>query len=224
MISGGTRSPFSAGVVSAGGVFGFWARRRDCGGAQVSLLGGVFSQFDLDAPSQGLVNSDFVIGLQVTYRRDRVSTRLRGYHLSSHLGDEFLLRNPSVERLDFGFQTLDGLVSLDEEWWRIYAGGGVRFFNHADLSPGVLRGGVEVGTHAQSGKRPHPVGAVDLSMLQAADWRPEISGAGGVEWSGLSNARRLRVLFVLFHGPAPYGQFFDQQTLRQAGLQLQFEF
>jgi hypothetical protein len=178
----------------------------------------------MDDPSQALINSDFLVGGQVTWRRGRVSTRVRVYHQSSHLGDEFILRNPRIARVDFGFEAVDGLVSLDHDLWRVYAGGGVRFFSHADLGPGVLRGGIEAHQRPTRGRRPRVVLAADLTAHQGAvDWRGAVTGAGGLEWSGSSSARRLRALLVAFNGPSPWGQFFDER-MRHVGAQLQFEF
>jgi hypothetical protein len=222
-VSGSGSSDFNAGVVSGGAVFGLWARHDDCATLQVSLLGGVFSQFNMNAPSQALINSDFLVGGQVTWRRGRVSSRVRVYHQSSHLGDEFILRNPRVARVDFGFQAVDGLLSLDRDLWRVYAGGGVRFFNHSDLGPGVLRGGIEVNQRPTLGRRPRVVLAVDLTAHQALAWRGAVTGAGGLEWTGPSSGRRLRALLTTFNGPAPWGQFFDER-MRHVGAQLQFEF
>jgi hypothetical protein len=221
--SGDGPRDFTAGVVSAGAVFGLWARALDCDTVQVSLLGGVFAQFHMDDPSQSLINSDFLIGGQMTHRRGPVSARLRVYHQSSHLGDEFLLRNPRVTRVNFGFQAVDGLVSFDRDVWRVYAGGGAHFFSHDNLSPGVLRAGVEVSQRPTRGRRPRLVGALDVTAHQALDWRRATSGAGGLEWSGSSNTRRLRALVVVFSGPTPWGQFFDEE-MRHAGGQFQFEF
>jgi hypothetical protein len=221
--SGGQPRDFTAGVVSGGAVFGLWARERHCDKVQVSLMGGVSSQFIMDDPSQTLMNSDFLIGGQVTHRRGPVSARLRVYHQSSHLGDEFLLRNPRVTRVNFAFQAVDGLFSFDRHVWRVYAGGGARFFTHADLSPGVLRAGVEAGQRPSRGRRPRLVGALDVTAHQALDWRRATSGAGGLEWSGSSNARRLRALVVVFSGPTSWGQFYADE-MRHAGAQFQFEF
>jgi hypothetical protein len=209
--------------VSGGAVFGLWARHADCAELQVSLLAGVFSQFNMDDPSQALINTDFLVGGQVSWRRGRVSSRVRVYHQSSHLGDEFILRNPRVARVDFGFEAVDGLVALDHDLWRVYAGGGVRFFSHAELGPGVLRGGIEAHQRPTRGRRPRAILAVDLTAHQAGPWRGAVTGAGGVEWTGVSSGRRLRALVIAFNGPSPWGQFFDER-MRHVGAQLQFEF
>jgi hypothetical protein len=221
--SGSGGSDFGAGVVSGGAVFGLWGRRDNCTALQVSLLGGVFSQFNMDQPSQALINSDFVLGGQVTHRRGPVSARVRVYHQSSHLGDEFLLKNPAVVRVNFSFQAVDVLVSLDREAWRLYGGGGYRVFSHADLSPGTLRAGVEAGRGTARGRHPRLVGAVDLTAHQAFAWRGATSAAGGLEWAGETGGRRLRALVLGFSGPGSWGQFFEERT-RHVGVQLQFEF
>jgi len=57
----------------------------------VSLFGAVFAQFNLDTPSFDLLNADYLVGPELTLRHGRWSGRVRFYHQSSHLGDEFLL-------------------------------------------------------------------------------------------------------------------------------------
>ncbi|MGH7700689.1 MAG: DUF1207 domain-containing protein [Gemmatimonadales bacterium] len=58
---------------------------------QASLEAAVFSQFDMRARSNDLINTDYVVGVAIGHRRGTVSGQVRIYHQSSHLGDEFLL-------------------------------------------------------------------------------------------------------------------------------------
>src|SRR6185295_5880290 len=93
-------------------------------GLQISLAGAVFAQVDLNAASYDLMNADYLIGLPITYRVDRFSTRLRLYHQSSHLGDEFLLREGlPITRENLSFESVEWLVSQDLASLRLYAGG-----------------------------------------------------------------------------------------------------
>lgn len=224
--SGGTQHTIGAGVVSAGGIFGLWGLRpvHGCDGVQVSLIGAVFSQFNLDAPSDDLINSDFIVGTQVSAREGNWSGRLRLYHQSSHLGDEFVLRNPSIVRVDFGFQAIEALVSYDDAWWRVYGGGGYIFFNDDSLDPGRLQGGIEAHGRKNDRSRYRPLVGVDVISLQARDWQVTTSVAGGLEWTSRAETRRLRALLVYLDGFIPFGQFSNQQKLRNVGLQLQIEF
>ena len=125
-LPGGGQDPgISAALVAMGKDVGIWRRskRHRCDGLQVSLLAGVFSQFNLDTSSDDLINSDYLIGPEVTLRRGFASARLRVYHQSSHLGDEFILNNPGVDRVNLSFEVIDGLVSFEGGWWRLYVGG-----------------------------------------------------------------------------------------------------
>ncbi len=60
---------------------------------QLSISGGVFSEFDIDAQSSDLINADYQIGFPITFSWRRFSARIRPYHQSSHIGDEYLLHN-----------------------------------------------------------------------------------------------------------------------------------
>ncbi len=124
--AGGTADTSSAGLVGIGKDYGIWRRsqRTRCDGFQVNLLGAIFSQFNLDTDSDDLINSDFLIGPEISLRRGPVSVRLRVFHQSSHLGDEFILNNPDVDRVNLSFEVIDGLVSFEGGWWRLYVGGG----------------------------------------------------------------------------------------------------
>lgn len=226
LVSGGMQETIDAGLVSAGGAFGLLGRRPidNCDGFQVSLIGAVFSQFNFDAPSTELLNTDFVVGTQVTARQGRVSGRVRLYHQSSHLGDEFLLYNPSFDSTDFGFQAIDALVSFDGEWWRVYTGGGSIFFNDAQSKRGLLQSGIELHARDAGARRFGPLAGIDVNSLQARGWRATTNAAGGLEWAGPNGTRRMRVLVVFLHGFIPFGQFFNEQRLRNVGLQLQLEF
>jgi chorismate synthase len=111
-------------AVGYGETFGFFRRegKRPGDGIQVGISGGLFAQFNLDAPSNDLVNADYTIGIPVTYRRGDWSARLRFYHQSSHLGDEFLLRS-KPERVNLSFESLELLASYRQAHWRLYGGG-----------------------------------------------------------------------------------------------------
>ena len=119
------KSYFNMGSVGFGENFGMIGKRNGCDGWQVGVLGGVFAQFDMDAASTALVNADYVIGIPVSFRSGLFSTRVRLFHQSSHLGDEFLLQNPGITRTDFSFEVLEAILSLDAPggWGRVYAGG-----------------------------------------------------------------------------------------------------
>jgi hypothetical protein len=89
---------------------------------QFGIAGAVFAQFDLETPSSDLINADHVIGLPWTWRRGDWSGRMRLYHQSSHLGDEFLL-NTQPQRVNLSFEAIEAIVAHDFGVVRVYGGG-----------------------------------------------------------------------------------------------------
>ena len=213
------------GSVSVGGVVGIWARKRGpCLGVQVSLFGGLFSEFDLDAVSRDLLNTDFVVGAQVAVRTKGLSARLRVFHQSSHLGDEIVSQNPSAGGRNFGFQALEGLVSMDRTRWRAYGGGGYLFFMDGGGRSVLLRGGAEVRAARRLIRIFRPIAGADVVSLQARSWGVTIAASGGLEWTSPLETRRMRVVMTYVNGYTPFGQFVLRQRSRALGARLQIEF
>lgn len=201
-------------AVGFGETFGLYRRagERPGDGLQVSVSGGLFAQFNLDSPSNDLVNADYVIGIPVTYRHYPWSARLRLYHQSSHLGDEYLLRAHPT-RINLSFESLELLGSYEWRGLRVY-GGGEYMLSHdpADLKPGGLHGGIEF-----RGRRPllwggRLVGGLDLKSWQEHDYSVDSSLKVGLEFGATDpGRRRLRIMAEGYHGYAPHGQFYDDR-------------
>lgn len=118
---------------------------------QIGIEAGIWSVFNLDphpdiAGGTELVNTDFYCGIPLTFSRDKWSFRFRIYHISGHLGDEYLINhpdtvrvNPSIECVDFfgSYQATDAI--------RLYVGPGV--YVHSDPSyrwkPIIIQYGTE---------------------------------------------------------------------------------
>lgn len=94
-----------------------------CGQLQIELEGALWAVFDPCYESAPLLNADYYVGVPITYAIDRWQFRLRGYHISSHVGDEFLLNHPHFDRRNPSAEYLDFFVSHDlTEEIRLYAG------------------------------------------------------------------------------------------------------
>jgi len=222
----------SVGIADAFGL-GRWNGDAPGDGLQISLSAGVFAQFDLDSPSYDLLNADYIIGIPITYRNGWYSMRLRVYHQSSHLGDEYLLREPPErrDRENLSFESLEALLSADLGPLRVYGGGEVLFSrNPSDLERTVAHGGAEF----RPSFRIIPLGplggfrlvaASDLKAAQEHDWKPSVSTRVGLEYdrAGMADppARRWGIFLNAYTGPSPYGQFF-RENVRQFGLGIHF--
>jgi hypothetical protein len=191
------------------------------GNSQIGIQGAVFALFNLDAPSSDLVNADYWIGIPVTYRQGPWSFLARLYHQSSHLGDEFILNNPGVKRVNLSYEDIVTLASYEWENLRIYGGGGYILHSEPEVARKHLQAGIEV-------ILPHAVQdldfitALDVQSSQELDWENSYSFQAGFQFRNLGN-RRVRLMFEHFDGHSPNGQFF-RERLRYNGLGVYFRF
>ena len=213
----------SVGLGDSFGVFRWGGPNRN-EGLQLDAMGSIFAQFDLTAPSNDLINADYIIGAPLTFRRRGFSTRVRVYHQSSHLGDEYLLRDQVVDRENFSFESAEFLVSQEIGPLRVYAGGERFLRREPDTLPSKLfHGGVEL----RSGRAGlvQFVSGLDLKAPDLHDWSPAISGRMGLEiareGTGGHPARLVMLLLEFYQGPSPYGQFF-QDDISYIGVGVHF--
>lgn len=219
-----TNQSVNIGSVGLGENFGLVGNRNGCDGWQVGILGGVFAQFNLDSASSDLINADYVIGVPVSWRSGLFSTRARLYHQSSHLGDEFLLRQSRSQSRESEFRGGRG-----DCFSRCAGRMGTRVRRRklsgasdtATLDRNGVRWGFELrgpaivapmlGTQLP-GFRLTPVFGADFKSFEELNWIINNNVVGGLEWSKANSNRRVRLLLNYYHGFAPYGQFFAQKV------------
>jgi hypothetical protein len=193
-------------------------------GLQLDVVGGIFAQFDLGAPSNDLINADYVIGFPLTFRRRGFSFRAKLYHQSSHLGDEYLLRNDEIVRENLSFESIEFLVSQEIGVVRVYAGAERIFRREPDELPDSL---FHTGVEARSGRarKVQVLAGVDVKTTELHDWSPAVSGRVGLELGRPGPeghpGRLIMLLFEVYQGPSPYGQFFqDDISYVGAGIHI----
>lgn len=71
----------------------------------------VWAFFEGKTKSLSLINADYFISFPLTYVNNNFSARLRVFHESSHLGDEYLLDHPRVKRVNPSMEGVDLALS-----------------------------------------------------------------------------------------------------------------
>lgn len=187
-------------------------------------------------PGTQLVNTDYYVGLPITYANGKWSFRLRGYHISSHLGDEFLYnhpnyvtnpypkgkdysKNPQV-RVNPSIEAIDFAVSYQaNETIRVYGFPGA--IVHSDESfpwkPMYIEYGTEIrflGTKFYKQKLYGTVWAgLHWRNYQQLDWNFDGTYKLGYEFSKLQGiGRKFRVYVEYHHGYSLEGQFQKLRT------------
>ena len=181
---------------------------------EAGLQGGVFSDFNLSAPSSDLVNSDFIGSIYASMRAKQFSEFGRIYHQSSHLGDEFLLRraNSAFDRINLSYEGMDLRLSYEFPYGvRLYGGGGGLIHKEpSSLKVWMTQYGVEFRSPwCMDFWSMRPIAAADFKNYQENNWHTDVSARAGVEFGNLQAlGRKLQLLIEYFNGNSSSGQFF----------------
>jgi hypothetical protein len=176
---------------------------------QVDLEGAVFPRLDPNAYSTPLIAADFRAGVPVTYGRGPLHVKIAYYHISSHLGDEFLLLNPDFPRINYsrdavviggGYYCTDALRLYGEVGYALSAVGGAEPWElqfGADFSP------------------PHtpdygsPFAAVNAHLRQDVGFGGHFVAQAGWQFRQGGNGRLLRLGLQYFNGKNEQYEFLN---------------
>ncbi len=196
---------------------------------EAGLQAGVFSDFNLNASSSDLVNSDFIASVYSSIRAKQFSAFGRIYHQSSHLGDEFLLRkaNSTFDRVNLSYEGADLRLSYEFPYGvRLYGGGGGLFHKQpSELKVWMAQYGVEFRSPWRIDfASMRPIVAADFKNYQENNWSTDVSARAGVEFENLQVlGRKLQLLVEYFDGHSSSGQFFKNKV-EYIGLGIHYHF
>lgn len=218
--------------VQAAGALGATLRvwrplRWSDGGVIVGIQGGAFARFRMELSGNDLLASDWLVAVPVEARLGDLSGRLRVFHWSSHLGDEFAAAT-SARRVDFTYEAVELVGAYRAGPARLYGGGAVTFateLEDPDLPTGVsdagqLQAGIDVGWSPWFGGTAGIRGGLDLVWADRVAWDPRMTAVLALE--ARARERALRLEAVYFDGPSTMGQFFLSDE-RYWGLQIRID-
>ncbi len=210
-----------------GETFSIYRSKAPFGGEWgLSVQGGVFSIFDVGKQSIDLINADYLVGVMASYRNGGLSGFIRLHHQSSHLGDEFLVTNPGVDRINLAFEELDTKLSFElATWLRVYGGGGYLVHRYPAIGRGTSQWGVEMtSSRTFFGGRLRPVAYADFQANERSNWNVARSLMAGFQFENARiGDRQIQILAEYFAGPSPDGQFY-RQKVEWIGMGIHFYF
>lgn len=202
-----------------GETFALYRNAAPYGGQwEVAIQAGAFTLFDEGSPSgsKDLINADYTVALMANYRSGNFSGFLRLKHQSSHLGDEYVLNNPGVTRVNLSFEEVDLKMSYEPlKWLRIYGGGGYLMRREpTTIKPLTTQFGAELmspKTYFNGNVR--PVAYADFQINERTKWSTASSLMAGIQFENARiGDRKIQFLAEYFSGPYPDGQFFTQHV------------
>lgn len=176
-------------------------------GWQWDVEAAAFPRLQLEEEND-LASVDFRAGTALTWGWDSFQAKAAFYHLSSHLGDEFLLKNPTFTRVNY---VRDALV-LGGSWfladcWRIYAEVGWGFHFKRPAEPWEFQFGLD---YSPLHPRGHgPFFAVNAHLREEVNFGGSLAVQAGWKWQELPRGPILRIGLHYLNGESSQFQFWD---------------
>ena len=192
-------------------------------GFQIDIEGAAHLRLDPDEEVD-VRSADFRAGVPFTYGWDNQQIKFAYYHLSSHLGDEFLLKNPGFARLNYVRDVLVlGYSIYPTERLRLYGEVGWAFWS--DIS-GLweLQFGIDYAPTRPTGIHGEPFFAVNGHLRQEVNYGGGLSAQAGWAWrTDGTSGKLLRMGLRYYNGESPQFSFFDEFE-HQIGFGVWYDF
>lgn len=200
-----------AGVIRFGTVDPAWPE-----GWQLDVEGVAFPRLAMEF-DHDMVETGFRVGSPLTFRRGRWEGKLAYYHYSSHLGDEWMVRQASFNRVNYKRDAaLLALAFRPLPALRLYAEAGWAFVTDGGSQPWEFQFGAEYSSVAPSGPFGAPFLAVNCRLREEVDFGGNFVAQAGWQWRGASG-NLLRVGAHYFNGMTDQYQFLNEHE-EQIGL------
>jgi len=193
------------------------------GSWQLDVEGGAFLRQNWDE-GLDLEAVDFRIGVPLTWRRGPWDVKFGFYHLSSHLGDEFQLRNPDFERRNFlrDVLVLGTAYHLTPDWL-LYGEAGFAVNTDGGSEPWEFQFGVEYSPAIRNGWHGSPFLAVNGHLREEFDFGGAVNILFGWQWRPWHSDGLLRIGGQYYNGKSLQYSFFDEnEQLIGAGIWFDF--
>ena len=158
---------------------------------------------------RNILNADFKVSVLFQKKINaRHSCRLRFFHVSSHLGDDYIIRNgvSSYFPNPNNYEQLDFTWSWQNNRWRYYGGTGLVVRPHTIRKRFSAQAGAFFEKPLNCKWPLGLIGGVDVKILAQNDFEPGIKTAFGLR-TGQPKKKPLRIMAEYYRGHLPYSPF-----------------
>ncbi|MBX9790548.1 MAG: DUF1207 domain-containing protein [Pirellulales bacterium] len=194
-------------------------------GFQLDIEGAAFPRLDL-ANNWDLNDADFRGGVPLTFGYGPWEFKLGYYHISSHLGDELLVRNPALlaTRRNYVRDSIVGGVAYRVvPALRLYGEAAYAFHRDGGAEPWEFQFGVDLSSLNPTGIWGLPFLAVNGYLRQEVNFGGSLNAQLGWQWRGEGPGHLLRTGLQYFNGKTVDFSFFPQFE-QQLGLGLWYDY
>ena len=160
--------------------------------------------------TRSLVSTDFRIGFPFTYREGPWEYKFGYYHLSSHLGDLYMLSHPGVMRLNYvreqlvlgvAYRPILDLRIYGEANWAFHTDGGAR--------PWEFQFGIDYSPSQPNGLYGGPFVAINSKIFEDLNYSGNVNFEAGWQWRS-ATGHTLRTGLDYFDGYSFQRQFYNR--------------
>ncbi len=191
-------------------------------GWQFDLEGAAFPRL-MPEEEGDLMSADFRAGAPLTFGIGPYQTKLAYYHLSSHLGDEFQLKNPAISRYNYSRD----VVVLGQSYYlnddlRIYGEAGWAFYSDV-AGEWEFQFGIDYSPMIDNGFRGSPFAAINGHLREEVDFSGNLVVQAGWQWRSAESGHLARFGVEYYNGLADQFEFFNQHE-NKVGLALWYDY
>ena len=188
-------------------------------GWELDITGAAFLRLGID-DERDLQAVDFRVGVPITYRKGPTAYRFGYDHISAHAGDEFLIKNPGFNRINYvREELLFGVSHFVNPDFQVYGEFGYAFITDGGAKPIEFQFGAEYAPLPPPGRVGAPVVAVNTHVREDFDYQGSFGTVAGWQWRGTNSPHVLRLAFTFYTGHSRQFAFFQRyETLSGVGL------
>ncbi len=185
-------------------------------GWQFDLEGAAMPRIDPTQTSSPLIASDFRFGFPLTFGYGPFHAKVGYYHLSSHLGDEWLLLYPNIPRVNYVRDA--AILGIGYYFWNQFRAYGEVAYSSTDggSEPLELQFGLEYSPVCNSFWGA-PFAAVNAHLRQEVNFGGNVVVQAGWQWRPGRSPRRFRVGVQFYDGYSEQWEFYNQHEQKLGG-------
>lgn len=200
-----------------------WGPEDFPAGVQLDILGAAKLRMD-PQEDMDVRSVDYRVDVPLTWGEGPHRFKLGYSHISSHLGDEFLLKNPGFDRLNYLRDSLVfGYSFYPQPSLRLY-GEAEYGFNTSVATPWHFKFGADYAPAFPTGTQGAPFAAFNVNLREEVDYSGGFAAQAGWAWRGSnSGSGLLRTGLFYYNGKSPQFSFYDTSE-QQLGLGMWYDY
>ncbi|MDO4627596.1 MAG: DUF1207 domain-containing protein [Planctomycetia bacterium] len=195
-------------------------------GVQLDIECGAIARLTLKG-DRDLHGTDYRFGVPITFRKNGWEFKIGYYHISSHMGDEWIVKNYAatgeVYRINYVRDCLMwGIGYRPDANWRFYVGGDYVFYCDGGAKPWQFEAGAEYSPMMLPNHRGSPFLAVHFRWSEDTDFDTYSALEAGWQWKTVYQ-HTMRTGLYAMAGHADQYQFYNRWE-KQIGLGFWYDF